>query len=132
MGGCIMKIRYIAASALLHLAVLFPSAPQYRQAGSPQRMAPVTHVEIIDMSASGHLGCGDFYIGVGVMTGSRGELVRVAKGSPADRAGLQLGDIFKPRTNPRGKIGEEVVIDIERGAEKLTVTVKRDRICESN
>ena len=85
------------------------------------------------------------YVGIGVQyssTSGMPVILRVFKDSPAQRAGLQAGDIIRKvdgievdeenmndlKELVTGERGSEVVVDVQRGSELLSISIIRDSI----
>lgn len=75
------------------------------------------------------------YEGVGIVTTFNGEreqvVMEVARGYPADMAGIQPGDIllYYDQMDIAGPKGTTVTINIRRGDDVFSVVVTRDYIC---
>lgn len=74
----------------------------------------------------------DSYEGIGIVYGfMTNAIIKVAPGSPADKAGMKKDDIIiTPIWNMEFKFGETVVILLDRGGKKIKVKVLIDRICQ--
>lgn len=123
-------MRYLLISTALHASLLITLPTNQQPAQQQSAAGQHVKVDIVDSQAGGTMRCERTYVGVGVMVGSDGRIAKIAAGSPAARAGIQIGDTFEPRSSPRGKLGGEVIIDVERAGKRLIFTVNRAIICE--
>lgn len=79
--------------------------------------------------------CDEWYSGIGIQHKIPGCTIgHVAKGYPADRAGLQVGDLVITTDSDcpgRGPLGTMLTLKIMRGSQVLTKTMIREKICTS-
>lgn len=80
--------------------------------------------------------CDDsFYVGIGVQHEQNGScrITHVGKGYPADRAGMQVGDLAMRGPDGdcpgRGPLGTMITVKVMRGTQVLTFTMVREKIC---
>ncbi len=79
--------------------------------------------------------CEEFYVGIGVQHDYSGscKITYVGKGYPADRAGMQVGDLAMRGPDGdcpgRGPLGTMLTIKVMRGTQALTFTMVREKIC---
>jgi hypothetical protein len=130
-----------AVSALLHLAILAAlfHATAVRPAPPSQHTA-VDDEGIPDMHLSGMWDgngwtCGGrIYRGVGIkMAPWNGYVQEIGVDTPASRAGLEEGDVILNRSIlevDRYEAGTELVLDVQRGGLRLSLTIVVERICQ--
>lgn len=129
----------VLATVLLHSALLafaLTSCPAKTQAASPQQEEREEH-ETVRMrlieSEDGSNGtpCPDTYRGIGI--GRFAELVtEVLPGGPADRAGIQLGDVIlnmRDLERDRYPVGHRLELHIQRDDAELRVEVVIGPVC---
>jgi len=56
----------------------------------------------------------------------------VSSGYPADKAGLQKGDIFLGTQEIRGEPGTTLAVTVRRGNAEFPLTIIREKICTDN
>lgn len=136
-----MRARGVACSLVLHAAFLWlvAGAP----VTAPRQAPPVTQVRpIADDSSSPHLRgmrdgafnlqCPNSYTGIGTMSGLSGRIYSVGVDTPAERAGLVVGDVLlngeisSPDEHP---VGTRLVFLVERDGVERRVVVVVERIC---
>lgn len=87
----------------LHLAVILPWPGDERSKAPPTKVAAfmVLDAELMEKDetlnpSALRLKCPDTHEGIGIKRNFGGVITQVAKGWPADRAGIQTGDIIEP------------------------------------
>lgn len=70
-----------------------------------------------------------WYGGIGIEQNANREIIYIAHGYPAEKAGLKLGDIILSDVEIRGEPGTQVTLDIRRGDEMFNITITRDKVC---
>lgn len=76
--------------------------------------------------------CKKFFGGIGITTSLLTDEISIVHiGYPADKAGLQPGDIVTPigQSDIRGEIGSTLILRVTRGGITFIVTVVREKIC---
>jgi PDZ domain len=74
-----------------------------------------------------HIDCPHTYEGIGIKRNFGGMVTQVAKGWPADRAGIQVGDVIEPwNFEPVDGFMEFEVI---RGAKRVKMKLRTAQIC---
>jgi len=94
----------------------------------------VTDIELIDKdetqvtSNAIHLNCPETYEGMGVRFNPQGKIIQVAKGWPAHKAGIQVGDylIAPYLVSPYNGFIE---FDIERNGKRVHMKLRTEHIC---
>lgn len=72
----------------------------------------------------------NWYGGIGIVQDERtGILLTVAKGYPAERAGLLVGDRLLTRLNIRGEVGTIATVTLVRDGSILQYNIMREKIC---
>jgi hypothetical protein len=85
--------------------------------------------------------CEESYEGIGIqfdyMSTQMCKISHIAKGYPADRAGLKVGDLLLSDAKSdvdcpgRGPIGSLLTLQVVRGGKHFEVTLVREKICTS-
>lgn len=92
------------------------------------------------MSAPSHLDdqCAEFFGGIGITQSTpqnqygfpiEPTVTEVHKGYPAEKAGIQVGDILMNSEEIRGEIGTTVTVPVMRNGQIITFKIIRDKIC---
>lgn len=88
--------------------------------------------KLIPKTGQGKKSCPDSYGGIGVITvdsNDESEVLSVAPGYPASKAGIMVGDVIMNRREARGTPGTEVVVIFSRNGVVHTALIKRELIC---
>jgi predicted metalloprotease with PDZ domain len=101
---------------------------------SPQQPEDGTDVQIKLLPSEKGLGtnCPDTYTGIGTITGFDGTVFEVAPGSPADKAGLRVGDELLNNEDfgiNKWKEGTQKTMKIKRNGKVVTKTITIGTIC---
>lgn len=127
-------------TAVLHAALLAAAlvrcAPESKAAAAPpgttERIAAVRLLPS-EPGDSEMPACARTYRGIGITRWALSEGIKaIAKGGPADKAGLQVGDVILNDDElgaDRYMVGHPVKLHIERAGRRLTVVVVIGRIC---
>lgn len=134
-----MNLIALALSALLHAAVVGLALYQPQPSQSPKQPPPpllanmVTDVELVDKIEEAinpnalHVECPSTYRGIGIKRNFGGEVVHVAKGWPADRAGIRPGDILEPWGFE--EIDGFMEFEVIRGQKRVRMRLRTEAIC---
>jgi hypothetical protein len=104
-----------------------PKPPTIPAAFMPTDVTLVPKVEDQLNPDALHVDCPDTYEGIGIRRDFSGRVIEVAKGWPADRAGIQVGDVLEPW-------GFEAVngfmeFEVHRGRQVVKMKLVTERIC---
>ena len=137
-------------SLLLHALLLIAFIPQEQPEQEQRKPVPVNrlgdngylrviiegdedHDGKIDKSGLAKDTCkGTEYTGIGISITLFGTVIQVAKGSPAERAGILVGDVIPAGLDFDSSKSGTVEVHIERGAQELTLTIKTKSICKED
>jgi len=131
-----------SASGVLHIGLSILLLSMAGTSAVLQQPEPAQPVELVEVAGAsersgtkvqekdpeGDLPCAQFYGGIGIM----GEplIMEVYPGYPADRAGIQKGDlIYSDGHNIRGEPGTDIMVRIYRDKIETTLTLTREKIC---
>lgn len=124
---------------LLHTSVLISCqpikdimAPQEKKGQVKAIETKVKDFKFIPMSESSPITCPKKYIGIGIRFdwGQKNVVIKVAPGSPAERAGIQIDDVLLTDEYFGDlPVGAEVMLPIERNGVKHDITMKVNYIC---
>lgn len=129
---------YFLISTILHLSLLFWGASGYNTDSvkttseitkSTSQHGDTTHeITIIERSNKGEgKSCEHFYGGIGITGYPKIETVH--PGYPAEKIGIQVGDLVYSIEDIRGEPGTQVEIKIVSGNTERNVIVTREKIC---
>lgn len=130
-------VRCLLASASLHFLLLNPPKGCSSGAGGGDSDIQGSHqikINIIDKSeAKGDKeACANGFGGIGISFDiwKRGVITNVYKGYPAERAGIQTGDVIIGDLQAiKGEPGTSVRVRVFRGNAELIFDMTRERIC---
>lgn len=134
-----MNLLAAAVSILIHVAAILLALHQPDELKQPKKDG-VTDATLVSgdvelrpksedtLSASAlHLDCPQTYEGIGIKRGWGGRVTEVAKGWPADRAGIRVGDSVEPwMIDPVDGFME---FEVVRGATRVKMRLKTEKIC---
>jgi hypothetical protein len=134
-----MNLIALALSLLLHAAVVGLALYQPKLENQPKGPPPpllanmVTDADLIDKieervdSNALHIECPQTYRGIGIKRNFGGEVIHVAKGWPADRAGIRVGDILEPWGFE--EVDGFMEFEVIRGSKRVRMRLKTEAIC---
>jgi predicted metalloprotease with PDZ domain len=125
----------LALAALLHLSLLFtfkvqetpPEKPPTRVAllSGDIELQPKEEDNLNPNSL--HLNCPETYEGIGIKRRWGGMVTEVAKGWPADRAGIKVGDVIEPWFFDA--VDGFMSFEVHRAGRVIKMRLKTERIC---
>lgn len=133
------RIKGMVLTVLLHSLLLIPAIRCTEVVKPPppqQEQAKKEDLEIVFVSVGeeGEKQCDASYVGIGVMNNIGGVIIEVASRSPAEKAGLRVGDIFLNADEfypDRYTEGTTIVVRIERDGRELEIPIKVGKVCYS-
>lgn len=124
-----------ALAAALHLSLLITFGAQ-REAPTPPKPAQAHLIGDVELQPkeeenlnpnSLHLSCPHTYEGIGIKRRWGGMVTEVAKGWPADRAGIIVGDVVEPWFfEPENGF---MSFEVHRGGRVIKMRLKTEKIC---
>lgn len=131
-----MNLRAAALAIALHVALIVPPlrcTPPPPPAGGEAPFDSVLQVKLLpEGTGEGAADCPDHYIGLGFMHRASGQVLDVAAGGPAYRAGLQVGDVVL-NVGELGwnkyTIGQPVLLRVQRAEGAFDLYAFAGRIC---
>lgn len=86
-----------------------------------------------DSAPAAQESCTHWYGGIGIMSTIKNnntqEVFDVSPGYPADKAGIQVGDVITPSEEIRGEPGTVITIIVRRYGQELKLNITREKIC---
>lgn len=126
-------------SLLVHLVLLWALTWQPRPPAVPPvkvRASMEVAMRLLAVESDGDhagSGCPLSYRGIGIEQTPTGMVIEVLRGSPAERAGIQLGDVihnhYATLIRDRYPIGHVLRLNIRRLGELVDVPVRIEKIC---
>jgi hypothetical protein len=126
------------AALLMHVAIVWiavyqPEEKREKKPPPPLLANMVTDAELVDKIEESadpnalHIQCPQTYRGIGIKRNFGGEVVHVAKGWPADRAGIKVGDILEPWGFE--EVNGFMEFEVIRGPKRVRMRLKTEAIC---
>lgn len=128
--------RVVAAALVvfLHAALLLRIAddppPPRKRTFDVQLQPDITFVERGEDTLPGVTSdCPNHYFGVGLKHDFSNRVIDIARGYPAERAGIRVQDVVTFSPEPIIRPGERREFRVERGAVTFTVSIVSEKIC---
>jgi len=122
-------------SIALHLIVIFstPTKKEKKPIPKPKKSTSLSKINVKFKRATkqGDDPCPKFYTGIGVTyQPSLGGIIEIAQGSPAELAGINIGDVFIANIEYRGMaVGTPITVFLMRNGITIVKKLKIGKIC---
>lgn len=126
----------ILVSVIFHALILSYKPAKIQKKKQPKKTKIKLNSKTKTPKISAYLGtntCPKYYIGIGIMQNLFGEVTYVAKGGPAYRNGIDVGDtILTNIDNSKLKEGQVLNISVSRKGITTMYHIKVERICSED